>query len=818
MWGRTIHKVGHWLKKEGEDGEEEQPDNGLVAVESEGDEPPRHVSAEVPGLPRPITFQRQESEKRDRLLPVEPSLEERRTRSIDQRVDAVGKPSPSPPLPPSTRPIPLSDAHTVPNEKEPDILSDIGPFGSYGSILSKDFTLNDMLIPPSKYHMPTLSNLDDTDGSDNGVDDVVLQQELEAKWILNLSMHFRDLSEREKFFITYAEKPNRWRRLTISCDYRDVNPDSLEADLKSLHYQRDKSARIYESIRDSLPDIQFYPTVTNLKLQTSDSQLHVHVTEDVNEIIQYPATSILRHVEGPRYKESSVIFDSHLSGFVYKVTVGGRSYIKKEIPGPEAVEEFLYEVNALSVLRDAANVVNFDALIVDDEDTVIKGLLISVAEQGTLVDLVYDLKGTRAFSWSRRERWAKQIIGGLSQIHEAGFVQGDFTLSNIVIDRHDNAKIIDINRRGCPVGWEPPEIGRMIESGQRISIYIGVKTDLFQLGMVLWALAEEQDEPERQERPLMFTGASQNVPDYFKQIVQICLSEDPRNRHSAKDVLEMFPESLFAFPSQSVPASPQRRGLNRADKEYIDPTTAVSISDIAQYRHPRPEDMNSSVVSAGGNVHFDAAASTDYHLDDSESYTRGRTPGTSTSARRDGHSSFSRPLSDYSRASSCDRNIPNNRMDDSEPYTRGRTSACASTTTTIDPHLRTSCAPGFGFRLTRTSTIAFNHPLHQDSGFDEFIGETLNVKSDNPPGIPQTIPEKATILDADPSEVLEVAAEVDPARRSSTTKAYTVDTPSHENEAHSKCRSLPRLLHCYAITSYVEFWGGVNGWRMIQEQ
>lgn len=36
----------------------------------------------------------------------------------------------------------------------------------------------------------------------------------------------------------------------------------------------------------------------------------------------------------------------------------------------------------------------------------------------------------------------------------AGFVQGDFTLSNIVIDSNDDAKIIDINRRGCPVGWE----------------------------------------------------------------------------------------------------------------------------------------------------------------------------------------------------------------------------------------------------------------------------------------------------------------------------------------------------------------------------
>ena len=139
------------------------------------------------------------------------------------------------------------------------------------------------------------------------------------------------MSDREKFFITFAEEPTKWRRVTVSCDYRDLSPDSLEYDLKSLHYQRDKSARIYEAIRDSLPDIQFYPTVTNLKLQTTDGRLHVHVTEDVNEIIPYPSLTAVEHLDCKRFKESAVSFDSHISGFVYKVSVNNRVYIKKEI-------------------------------------------------------------------------------------------------------------------------------------------------------------------------------------------------------------------------------------------------------------------------------------------------------------------------------------------------------------------------------------------------------------------------------------------------------------------------------------------------------
>ncbi len=58
----------------------------------------------------------------------------------------------------------------------------------------------------------------------------------------------------------------------------------MEEELKALQKQGDKSAAIYGAIRDSLPDIQFYDTVTNLRLETREGRLHVHVTEDVNEI------------------------------------------------------------------------------------------------------------------------------------------------------------------------------------------------------------------------------------------------------------------------------------------------------------------------------------------------------------------------------------------------------------------------------------------------------------------------------------------------------------------------------------------------------
>lgn len=235
-----------------------------------------------------------------------------------------------------------------------------------------------------------------------------------------------------------------------------------------------------------------------------------------------------------------------MSGFVYKVRVGGQTLIKKEIPGPDTVDEFLYEVNALSALKFSSSIIGFFGVVVDDANENVKGLLIDYAEQGSLIDLIYDSQEHGPdLPWATRERWARQIVQGLADVHEAGFVQGDFTLSNIVIDEDENAKIIDINRRGCPVGWEPPEATPLIDSNQRISMYIGVKSDLYQLGMVLWALATLEDEPEAHHRPLRLDPEIE-VPTYYRRVVENCLCENPRVRLQATALLAMFPEARQA--------------------------------------------------------------------------------------------------------------------------------------------------------------------------------------------------------------------------------------------------------------------------------
>ena len=534
------------------------------------------------GIPRSQTFKRQEDEQRKNLQPVE--TERRDLSKVRQRALSAA------PEPPRFKYRETS----VPPDFQHAYQSIDGRIdqAAFTELAAAQKEQEQMPPPPPAPPYPPPQDPDSHPGGDTTLSEVSfaddaldeeLMEELKKKWILNLSMHFRDKSPREKFFLTYAETPDRWRRVTVSCDYRNAPLDSLEFDLQNLHYQKDKSARIYESIRMSLPDIQFYDTVTNLKLETKEDRLHVHVTEDLNEIIPYPPVHLVNHLTHVhKYKEKELHFDEHMSGFVYRVNVGEHTWIKKEIPGPDSVDEFLYEVNALSELIGSKNVIQLKGLVIDNDEKLIKGLLLGYAEQGALVDIIYDSKEGQLprVPWARRERWAKQIIQGLSNLHEGGFVQGDFTLSNIVIDEHDQAQIIDINRRGCPVGWESPEMVPLVESGQRLSMYIGVKSDLYQLGMVLWALAMEQDEPERAKRPLRLDQADTEIPQYYRHLTEICLSEKPKQRFAAKDLLAMFSApALFS-------------DLRRQDMSPLSASENPGSPDPDQHNQIRSEDAD----------------------------------------------------------------------------------------------------------------------------------------------------------------------------------------------------------------------------------
>ena len=356
-------------------------------------------------------------------------------------------------------------------------------------------------------------------------------------FIPNLSMYFRDGPPREKFFVTYIGENRQTWRITMTCDYTDCSPDGLFTQIFSLEYQRDKSALIWDYIKDSLSNIEFFSTVTNLRLEEAHEEVRVHVTEDVNEILVYPDIRDVLSLDCPFYTNSAVEFLSHLAGFTYSVKVGSTKYCRKDLEGFDSVTDFLRQVRYTYELQAFPGTVRLSGIMLDDDKHTVRGFLTELLEQGTLMDILYDFKGR--ISWTRRMKWAYQIIKALRDIHLHNIICGSLTLSAIGINADDEAKILRVGRGGCPVGWEPPELLKLMASGRSISNHVGARTDIFQLGMVLWAIAAEDDEPERN---LSCSGPLEQsfkpyIPTQYRQAVMACLSESPQDRPSAEQTL-----------------------------------------------------------------------------------------------------------------------------------------------------------------------------------------------------------------------------------------------------------------------------------------
>lgn len=169
------------------------------------------------GLPRSATFKRQNSEKRERLEPVQPCLSERRAVSAHRQQRAISayqprsRSSPSPKIASRVSVSLLSLSNGI--SSQPNFAEQPSAQNPH----SDSPSLNNGTRANSPAFYPSSSSVSSETFDELARDEKhQIDLELDTKWILNLSMHFRDKSDREKFFITFAEKPNRWRRVTVS--------------------------------------------------------------------------------------------------------------------------------------------------------------------------------------------------------------------------------------------------------------------------------------------------------------------------------------------------------------------------------------------------------------------------------------------------------------------------------------------------------------------------------------------------------------------------------------------------------------------------
>jgi serine/threonine protein kinase len=205
----------------------------------------------------------------------------------------------------------------------------------------------------------------------------------------------------------------------------------------------------------------------------------------------------------------------------------------------------------------------------------------------------------QSIPWEHRERWARQLVEGVSQLHSKGFVVGTLvsSLSPVLIDDSNTIKFWYFKSKfnvGVRVeGYYPPEylhfrnLSRTISEDQCPKVTS--KTDIFHLGLILWLLAENSprttaspvcirercDEvagrccDESHSDPITLPKLPESTPNYYRKIVDACRAKSPNDRPAARRLLELFPSISESTPSRYKTSDPETTDLSVMGRSLV---------------------------------------------------------------------------------------------------------------------------------------------------------------------------------------------------------------------------------------------------------
>lgn len=273
--------------------------------------------------------------------------------------------------------------------------------------------------------------------------------------------------------------------------------------------------------------------------------------------------------------------------------------------------------------------------------------------------------------------------------------------------------------------------------------------------MVLWALAEQDDEPEHVTRTNsggMPRITAQDVPNWFEDIIDACLSNQPRDRPSAKELLSMFPTHPREYENRRIAQRNSNHSLAslHPHEEFNDPASAVDWNAVEEFKRGqrKPADFVPSYPTTDPYQFINAATSTEYRIDSTGSYViphRGRSPS-GHRQRSAASSTTSLSLSQGLPACEylCDEDIPGfgstegsrdrptntipqrPSVPDAPPFQMGAFNLHEEADNQYQrPERRAAKSDEGSPHPPRQQRVLFGPPVHQDSGFDEYMTESI---------------------------------------------------------------------------------------------
>lgn len=296
-----------------------------------------------------------------------------------------------------------------------------------------------------------------------------------------------------------------------------------------------------------------------------------HNTYSANPALSNPSLDALNSLDDlgcPWYFEEQVVQIEMVDPPNCFASVNGTLVyeIKSRDSSPDV--EFLYSIEVLHCMGGVHGFAKLVGIVTDKSRTCLKSYLIEFPRAQWNV---LQLAGLPSVPWERREKWALQLVHGLSQMHSKNFVAGGLTLYSItlVLDSTDSLLFWSFKKRliiGRKTGaYYPPELRRYRDASPTTSAakcpYVTSKMDIFHLGLLLWLLAENKPitrpsppcmregcetgnetfhDPYHAE-PVALPELSDSIPQYYRDVVQACRAEQPSDRPAARELLKMFP-------------------------------------------------------------------------------------------------------------------------------------------------------------------------------------------------------------------------------------------------------------------------------------
>jgi hypothetical protein len=419
----------------------------------------------------------------------------------------------------------------------------------------------------------------------------------------------------------YLKSPRQWCRLSIS----------IKIHRSSMYWAATKTSQdeyntretlilvgaaplpysLLTKIQEVLLEAEDFDEDANLRFSLSDQesiQKQYHESQidlfPINTESLYPCQEILTFLDDlgcSRYFENEVTQIEMLDPpSRFAACINGMLVYETKFACSVPSSELLYNIQLLHCMNGVCGFAKLVGIVVDTTGKHLKSYLIEFPRARWSVEQVTQ---DQSIPWKRREKWAKQLVQGVSQIHSKGFVVGTLCSSRspVLIDSPDCVQFWCFKRKFAMgyrgVSYYPPEFRHFRSVSPTTSEAKGPnvtsKTDVFHLGLILWLLAENVSRTHNSPvcmregcnaqvgpfcdkshvDPIALPRLPESIPQYYRDVVDACRAEDPNDRPAAWRLLELFPSTSKSESFQIEDSKPESMEISVLGKVLLGTVT-----------------------------------------------------------------------------------------------------------------------------------------------------------------------------------------------------------------------------------------------------